>query len=206
MGQARWEFQLTGENSCNRVFLGNQIPQRLFDAGDGRECGGELGVPFSGVANRIVRSYFTATSRLPAQAPKRFFQVQSAVVIGDFFAGGNIPHRNFEIEAGTETGCGAGMIDEAPMVPAQNSMASAVQVRVAVHLPAQQWRQGLEFRLRDDVIERITNPCNGTGRNETCGDQTVADVCVDEPEFRIWVDQDNNRNARCFWVCLPLYS
>ena len=143
------------------------------------------------MAQWIIRKHLTAAICCPAQAGEGFFGVQCAVIVSDFFAGSNVADGDFEIEPGAEAACGTGMIYEAPMVPAEDTVTGAIQIRVLVHLETQGFRQRTQFPRRDNLVERVAYPGNSAFRNQPCCKYAKPDRGADESKLRIRMNQDN---------------
>ncbi|MGA2714706.1 MAG: hypothetical protein ABSG41_16525 [Bryobacteraceae bacterium] len=87
------------------------------------------------MAQRIVRHYLAAAARGAAGALERFIEIEGAVVVGKFFSGGDVAHGDFEIQSGAEACRRAGMIDEAPVVPTENTIPAPVEIGIAESRP-----------------------------------------------------------------------
>jgi len=158
-----------GQHVADFIFFPHQFPKRLGNTFDIGKRGSNQVVPKSGVTYRVVRKYLATAVRCTAKTGKRFFQIESAVIVGNFFAGLNVAYGDFEIVTGTKADCRAGVIDESTVVPAENAIAAAVQIGVLESLSLHDVGHGMQHLRRNNLIEHITDPGDGALRNQSGG-------------------------------------
>src|SRR4051812_39309193 len=101
-------------------------------------------------------------------------QVEQAVIIGDLLSFRNIPYGNLEIIAGRERGRIAGVIDESAVIPAQNALAFAVEVRILFDRTLQH-RLHVRYPGRiNHLVQVVENPGDASFGNETGGKHSIS--------------------------------
>jgi hypothetical protein len=89
------------------------------------------------------------------------------------------------------------MIYKATVIPAQNAVATAIQIGILVRLRFQQRRQRIDARRRNDPIERIARPRDGAFGNQARGEQTIPDCVAHVSKFRMRMNQFNSIPDAC---------
>ena len=167
---------------------GEDFPERLLDRADAEEGGAGGLVPGVGEADHVVGEDLAAAGGGGAGAGKGFGGVERAVVVGEFLAGLDIADGEFEVVTDGEAVGGAGVVEEARVVPAENVAACAVDVGIGVEQLAGVGGEGGDLFGGEALVEGVEGPDDGALRNEAGGENAPADAWIDEAELRVRVN------------------
>jgi len=131
-----------------------------MDASASRE-----GVPLVADASVIVGEQDAATLGGSARAGEGLGEVESAVVVGQLFAGLDVADGDLEVVADGEAVGGAGVVIEAGVVPAEDVVAVPVDVRVPVEELARVSGKLGDRVGREALVEYVERPGDGAARD-----------------------------------------
>ncbi len=136
-------------------------------------------VPDFVVFDQIVGIYDFA-SRAFVDTAKGGGDIQVAVVVGQLFAGVNVPDGNFKV-----VGCGQAVgveavVDVAAVIPAEDQVSLVIAKRVGVQNILVDVFHRLEFERTELAVQFVQDPGDGSGRDEFGGDDAVADFVADK--------------------------
>lgn len=120
------------ECGLDRIALVEDVPERLRDGGDEDERLAREGVPLVTDAGVIIGKKDAATLGDTARAGEGLGGVEGAVVVGQLFAGLDVADGDLEVVADGEAVGGAGVVEEAGVVPAEDVVSAAVDAGVLV--------------------------------------------------------------------------
>src|SRR5262249_52924298 len=109
------------------------------------------------------------------------------VVVGQLVPLGDVTDGDLEVESRAAAIRLAGVVDEPPVVPAEDA-AARLEIGVLVEQRGERRRQRvLEARI-DDLIEVVADPGKGSTRNQPRRKEPVANPFAHEPQFRVGMD------------------
>ena len=166
--------------------------QRLGHASELLKGGAQLVIPMHPQAQEIVRLHHFPAAGGAAGANEGFARVEGAIVVGEFLAGLDIAHGDFEFIAGSQTIRLAGVVHKTGEIPAEDKPALGIDETVflkdrMIHRP----KTG-QFVGGKSLVKVIPYPGDGSPGNAPGGEDAVANVIVYETKFSIWME-----HARC---------
>lgn len=90
--------------------------------------------------------------------------------------------------AGTEARRRTGVVDITRQIPAQHVVPILVLVGILVEHAGILGSQLADSLGRQNLVELVLNPRDGTSRNQSGSDNPEADFRTDETHFGIWMD------------------
>ena len=93
-----------GQYGFNYALLFHQGPERLRNRWDAPEGLCHDVVPGISVPQEIVRPYFFSAERRSTETYELVFQVEGAIIIGEFFSRANVTHCQLKVIASAATG------------------------------------------------------------------------------------------------------
>ena len=177
-----------GEGGFDVGAVGEDVPQGLGDGGDQEKGFAGAGVPAVAVAGEVVGLDGAAAVGGVAEAGEGDEGIEGAVVVGELFAGGDVADGEFEVVAEAEAVGGAGVVEVAAVVPAEDVASAGVDVGVFVQRRLGVGREAGDLLGVEFLIEGIEGPDDGASRNGPGGEDAPADVIIDETQFGVGVD------------------
>lgn len=177
-----------GEGGLDLFAVAHDFPEGLGHGANEKKGLAGGGVPAVGEAGHVVGLHVTAAALGGAAAGKGLGGVEGAVVVGELLAGGDVADGELEVVADGEAVGGAGVVEEAPVVPAEDVAPLSIHVGIDFQLAPGVGRQGGDLLGGELLIEGVEGPDDGAFGNRAGGEDAPADERVDEPEFGMRVD------------------
>jgi hypothetical protein len=187
-----------GEGGFDVGAFGDDFPERLGDGGDEKEGFAGAGVPAVAEAGEVVGLDGAAAVGGVAEAGEGDERIEGAVVVGEFLADGDVADGEFEVVAEAEAVGGAGMVEEAAVVPAENVTAAGVDVGVFLKGGLGVGREAGDLFGVELLVESIEGPDDGASGKRAGGENAPADVIIYETQFGVGVDH------KVAWMCMAV--
>ena len=135
-----------------------------------------------------------------AQAREGFAGIESAIVVGEFFAGGDIADGEFEVVADAEAVGGAGVVEEPGVVPAQDVVTAGVDVGVFFQLRAGIRGHRGDLDRIEFLVQRIERPRDSAAGDGLGGEYAPTDGRADKTKFSVGMDHGREFVREEIWT------
>jgi hypothetical protein len=183
-----WKHPCFRDCKRDSIFGPDEGPQRLLHFSDQGKGFANKRAPVLSLRENIVRLHYSPAIILAAMAGKRAADVESRVIVSNFLARGYVADGDLEIKPRIQTVRIAGMVDKARVIPTEDQVSVAVHERILVEQPLENRREKSGLRRRKQLIQLVSNPGNGSTRNELPRHNSITDNVVYVLQFNVWMD------------------